>query len=85
MSFDNFISRFAGVPDAGEMFAAAAGLNALLAEVDCDDYDIHQDWREFAMPGATVIAQRQMIVPGIAAGDDHHRRRRAAARPRARP
>ncbi|RWB20399.1 MAG: hypothetical protein EOQ40_15140 [Mesorhizobium sp.] len=63
MSYESFISRFAGMPYAKEIFASADDLNTLLFDETSDGYDLKQDWREFAMPGATIIAQ-SVFWPG---------------------
>lgn len=57
LSYENFISRFAGMPYAKEIFVSVDDIEAHLADITCDGYDLRQDWREFAVPGATVIAQ----------------------------
>lgn len=72
MSYENFISRFAGMPYAKEMFASADDLNKHLADVACDGYDLKQDWREFVLPGATVIAQ-SIFWPGGGISDGRWR------------
>lgn len=63
ISFDNFISRFAGMPYSTEVFATTEDLNKHLAHVECDGYELLQDWKEFVIPGATVIAQ-SIFWPG---------------------
>jgi hypothetical protein len=63
MSYENFISRFAGMPYAKEIFASVDDLNTHLADITCEGYDLKQDWCEFALPGATIIAQ-SVFWPG---------------------
>jgi hypothetical protein len=68
MSYENFISRFSGMPYAKEMFASVDDINKHLADIACDGYDLKQDWREFALPGATIIAQ-SIFWPGGGVSD----------------
>jgi hypothetical protein len=63
MSYENFISRFAGMPYAKEIFASVDDLEKHLAEIACEGYRLEQDWCEFAFPGATIIAQ-SVFWPG---------------------
>jgi hypothetical protein len=63
MSFENLISRFAGMPYAKEIFASVDDLNTHLADIVCEGYGLKQDWCEFALPGATIIAQ-SVFWPG---------------------
>jgi hypothetical protein len=57
ISFDGVISRFAGMPYPEELLVPTAGGLDHLAIVGCDGYHLREDWEEFAMSGATVIAQ----------------------------
>jgi hypothetical protein len=69
VSYENFISRFAGMPYAKEVFASTDDLNKHLADIVCDGHDLQQDWGEFALPDATVIAQ-SIFWPGGAIAND---------------
>lgn len=57
MSFDVFISRFAGMPYADELYFAEGDFNTVLADVRGGNYQLSQDWGEFNVSGATIIAQ----------------------------
>jgi hypothetical protein len=57
LSFDGLISRFAGMPFPEEMLALSHDPDRHIAVMGRTDYRIRQDWREFHIPGATVIAQ----------------------------
>jgi hypothetical protein len=57
LSFDGLISRFAGMPFPKEMLALSDDPDRHIAVMGRTDYRIEQDWREFQIPGATVIAQ----------------------------
>jgi hypothetical protein len=57
------------MPYAEEVFASTDDLNQHLADIVCDGHDLQQDWREFALPGATVIAQ-SIFWPGGAIAND---------------
>ena len=57
------------MPYAKEMFASADDINKHLADVACDGYDLKQEWPEFTLPGATVIAQ-SIFWPGGGISDD---------------
>lgn len=57
LSFDGLISRFAGMPFPSEMLALNDDPDRLIAVMRRTDYRIAQDWKEFDIPGATVIAQ----------------------------
>jgi hypothetical protein len=57
LSFDGLISRFAGMPFPREMLALHNDPDRHLAVMGRTDYQIQQDWKEFQVPGATVIAQ----------------------------
>lgn len=72
ISFENFISRFAGMPYSKEVFALAEDINQHRASVACDGYELKQDWREFTLPGATVIAQ-SIFWPGGGMSDGRWR------------
>lgn len=72
VSFENFISRFAGMPHSKEVFAMAEDINQYRASIACDGYELKQDWREFAASGATVIAQ-SIFWPGGSISDGRWR------------
>jgi hypothetical protein len=59
ISFDGLISRFAGIPYPKEMFIASDTDRDqhLVANIGCSDYCLKQDWKEFGVPGATIISQ----------------------------
>jgi len=58
VSFDGVISRLAGMPYPKELLVPSGGdPDHHLVNVGCDGYRLKKDWKEFAMPGATVIAQ----------------------------
>jgi hypothetical protein len=57
LSFDGLISRFAGMPYPKEMLAMSGDPDRHMAVMGHTDYRIRQDWKEFGLPGATVIAQ----------------------------
>lgn len=56
------------MPYAKEMFASVGDINKHLADIACDGYDLKQDWKEFVLPGATVIAQ-SIFWPGGGVSD----------------
>ncbi|WP_027515675.1 hypothetical protein [Bradyrhizobium sp. WSM1417] len=57
LSFDGLISRFAGMPFPEELLALSNDPDRHIAMMGRTDYRLKQDWKEFQMPGATVIAQ----------------------------
>ncbi len=57
VSFDSLISRFAGMPYPKEMLALSDDPDRHLAVMGPRNYRLRQDWKEFLIPGATVIAQ----------------------------
>jgi hypothetical protein len=57
LSFDGLISRFAGMPFPEKMLALSDDPDRLMAIMGRTDYKIKQNWKEFQIPGATVIAQ----------------------------
>jgi hypothetical protein len=68
LSFECFISRFAGMPYVDEFFVPAGDLSKLLGNIKWGDYELKQDWKEFAVPGATTIAQ-SVFWPGNVPAD----------------
>lgn len=57
LSFDGFVSRYAGMPFPKEMLAFSDEPDKLMAVMEKTDYRVWQDWKQFDVPGATVIAQ----------------------------
>ncbi|MFK4492533.1 hypothetical protein [Bradyrhizobium sp. USDA 336] len=57
LSFDGMISRFAGMPFPEKMLALSDDPDRHVAVMGRTDYKIQQNWKEFQIPGATVIAQ----------------------------
>jgi hypothetical protein len=57
LSFDGLVSRYAGMPFAKEVLAFSNEPDKLMAVMDKTDYRVRQDWKQFDVPGATVIAQ----------------------------
>jgi hypothetical protein len=57
VSFDGVISRFAGMPYPKELLALSNDPDRLSAIMAPRDYRLKQNWKEFVIPGTTVIAQ----------------------------
>ncbi len=57
VSFDSVISAFAGVPSMKEMFVSGEDPSQHIRSLDIGDYKLSQNWRDFAPPGSTVLAQ----------------------------
>ncbi|MBN9008083.1 MAG: hypothetical protein J0H40_22050 [Rhizobiales bacterium] len=68
LSFDGLIFRFAGMPFPKEMLALSDDPDRQIAMMGRTDYQIKQDWGEFQIPGATVIAQTSFWLGNC--GDD---------------
>jgi hypothetical protein len=57
LSFDGFVSRYAGMPFPKELLAFSENPDTCMALMEKTDYRVKQDWKAFDVPGATVIAQ----------------------------
>jgi hypothetical protein len=57
LSFDGIVSRYAGMPFPKEMLAFSDEPDKVMAVMEKTDYRVWQDWKQFDVPGATVIAQ----------------------------
>jgi hypothetical protein len=57
LSFDGLVSRYAGLPYPKEMLALSDNPDHHIAVMAPTNYRLKQDWKEFIIPGATVIAQ----------------------------
>jgi hypothetical protein len=57
LSFDGFVSRYAGMPFPKESLAFSENPDTHMALMEKTDYRVKQNWKEFDVPGATVIAQ----------------------------
>jgi hypothetical protein len=57
LSFDGFVSRYAGMPFPKESLALSENPDAHMALMETTDYRVEQNWNGFDVPGATVIAQ----------------------------
>jgi hypothetical protein len=57
LSFDGFVSRYAGMPFPKELLALSESPDTSMALMEKTDYRVKQDWKAFDVPGATVIAQ----------------------------
>ena len=57
VSYDSVTSSFSGVPYIKELFSTAQNLNLHVRNLEIGDYTLKQDWQEFLLQGATVLAQ----------------------------
>lgn len=57
LSLDGFVSHYAGMPFPKEMLAFSDEPDKVMAVMEKTDYRVRQDWKQFDVPGATVIAQ----------------------------
>lgn len=57
LSFDGFVSRYAGMPFPKESLAFSDNPETIMALMEKTDYRVEQNWKEFDVPGATVVAQ----------------------------
>jgi hypothetical protein len=57
LSFDGFVSRYAGMPFPKELLALSENLDTSMALMGKTDYRVKQNWKAFDVPGTTIIAQ----------------------------
>lgn len=66
LSFDGFVSRYAGMPFPKELLALSDRPDTSMALMEKTDYRVKQDWKAFEVPGATVIAQSSFWLANCA-------------------
>ncbi|MBM7486113.1 MULTISPECIES: hypothetical protein [Bradyrhizobium] len=66
LSLDGFVSRYAGMPFPKEMLAFGDEPDKLMAIMEKTDYRVRQDWRQFDVPGTTLIAQSSFWLENCA-------------------
>jgi hypothetical protein len=66
LSFDGFVSRYAGMPFPKESLAFSKDPDKHMALMGKTDYRVKQNWKEFDVSGATVIAQSSFWLANCA-------------------